>query len=228
MLAGFEIIVVDDGSTDSTRSVLRELTGAYPELRVLVLAASVGQSSATIAGIRTARGKWIATLDADLQNDPTDLVRLWHALPGYDAVLGWRVKRRCCLSRRIVSQWANRVRNMALGQTICDTGCSVRIFPRTVALRLPMFHGMHRFFGPLLSRDGCRLIQVPVHDRPRQHGRSHYNLLNRSIQVVIDLLGVYWLMCRPIGCQVVQMWGAERVVSGSESRVLDTIRAPLQ
>ena len=85
-----------------------------------------------------------------------------------------------------------------LGQSIRDTGCSVRIFPRALALRLPMFHGVHRFFGPLLLREGCRLVQVPVHDRPRSHGRSHYNLWNRSLQVVVDLLGVAWLMHRPL------------------------------
>ena len=181
-------------STDRTTEVLRALALDYPELRGLVLGAGVGQSSATFAGIRAARGDWIATLDADLQNDPADLVRLWEALPGHDAVLGWRVKRHDVWSRRVISRWANRVRNGLLGQSIRDTGCSVRIFPREVALRLPAFRGVHRFFGPLLLREGCRLVQVPVGHRPRPHGRSHYNLWNRSIQVVVDLLGVAWLL----------------------------------
>ena len=118
---------------------------------------AAGQSSATVAGIRAARGNWVATLDADLQNDPADLVRLWNALPGHDAALGWRSNRQDVWSRRVISRWANRVRNMVLGQSIRDTGCSVRIFPREVALRLPVFHGVHRFFGPLLLREGCRL-----------------------------------------------------------------------
>ena len=146
---------------------LRELSDAYPELRWLRLALTVGQSSAMVAGIRAARGKWIATLDADLQNDPADLVQLWKALPGYDAALGWRVTRQDVVSKRVISHWANRVRNRVLGQSIRDTGCSVRIFSRAMALRLPMFHGMHRFMGPLLLREGCKLIQVPVNHRPR-------------------------------------------------------------
>ena len=151
-----------------------------------------------MAGIRAARGNWIATLDADLQNDPADLIRLWRALPGHDAVLGWRVKRQDVWSKRLISYWANLLRNKVLGQSIRDTGCSVRIFPRALALRLPTFNGMHRFFGSLLLREGCRLVQVPVHHRPRSHGRSHYNFWNRSFQVVIDLLGVIWLMHRPL------------------------------
>ncbi len=197
-LAAFEILVIDDGSTDQTRSILAALAGVYPELRTLTLACSVGQTAATIAGIRAARGSWIATLDADLQNDPADLVRLWDVLPGYGAALGWRVNRQDVWSRRTISQWANCLRNLVLGQSIRDTGCSVRIFSRDLALRLPTFYGAHRFLGPLLIREGCRVVQVPVYHRRRSHGRSHYNLWNRSFQVVIDLLGVAWLMQRPV------------------------------
>jgi glycosyltransferase involved in cell wall biosynthesis len=195
-LSGFEILIVDDGSTDRTTRVLEELAGVYPELRPLCLRSSVGQSAAIAAGMDVARGDWIATLDADLQNDPADLAALWEALPGHDAALGWRVRRADAWSRRAISRLANAVRNAVLGQAIRDTGCSVRIFPRAVALRLPRFHGMHRFFGPLLLRDGCRVGQVPVNHRPRPHGRSHYNLRNRSLRVVVDLLGVAWLMRR--------------------------------
>jgi glycosyltransferase involved in cell wall biosynthesis len=207
-LYGFEIIVVDDASTDRTRGVLRALTMLYPELRSVLLAAHAGQSAATVAGIRAARGDWIATLDADLQNDPADLKRLWTALAGHDAALGWRINRRDILRKRVISRCANWARNGVLGQSIRDTGCSVRIFPRNVALRLPMFCGVHRFFGPLLLREGCQLVQVPVCHRPRLHGRSHYNLWNRSFQLVADLFGVAWLLCRPLAYEVVQVWDA--------------------
>jgi glycosyltransferase involved in cell wall biosynthesis len=196
-LDAFEIVVVDDGSTDVTRAVLQELTTAYPELRPLSLAFNVGQSAATAAGFRAARGDWVATLDADLQNDPADLAELWLALPGHDAALGWRSKREDVWSKRVISLWANRIRNQVLGQSIRDTGCSVRIFSRAMALRLPMFHGCHRFFGPLLLREGCRIVQLPVNHRPRPHGRSHYNIWNRSLRVIVDLFGVAWLMRRP-------------------------------
>jgi glycosyltransferase involved in cell wall biosynthesis len=199
----FEVVVVDDGSTDETPALLDRLATAFPELRSVRLARNVGQSSATAAGFRAARGGWVATLDADLQNDPADLARLWDALPGHDAALGWREKRRDVWSKRIISRWANRIRNAVLGQSIRDTGCSVRIFPRAVALRLPMFQGCHRFFGPLLIREGCTIIQRPVNHRPRPHGSSHYNLWNRSARVVVDLLGVAWLMRRGVQYEVI-------------------------
>ena len=189
---------MDDGSTDETSLVLKVLAELHTELRPLRLKARVGQSGSSTAGIRSARGNWIATLDADLQNDPADLVNLWKALAGHDVALGWRLTRADSWLRRVISLVANKVRNTVLGQSIRDTGCSVRIFPRAVALRLPYFQGMHRFLGPLLLREGCRVIQVPVNHRPRLHGRSHYNLWNRSLRVLVDLVGVMWLINRAV------------------------------
>ena len=197
-LPGFEVVLVDDASTDGTPEVLVELAIVYPELRSIRLACNAGQSAATVAGFRAARGDYVATLDADLQNDPKDLARLWDLLPGFDAVLGWRVTRRDVWSKRQISRWANRVRNAVLGQSIRDTGCSVRIFPREAALRMPMFRGSHRFFGPLLLREGCAIRQEPVGHRPRPHGTSHYSFRNRSWKVVVDLVGVAWLMRRAV------------------------------
>jgi dolichol-phosphate mannosyltransferase len=220
-LAGFEVVVVDDGSTDETQQVLLDLGKGYPELRWVTLAATAGQSAATIAGILNARGNWIATLDADLQNDPADLVHLWNALPGHDAALGWRTTREDVVSKRALSICANWVRNSVLRQSIRDTGCSVRIFPRASALRLPRFHGMHRFIGPLLLREGCELVQVPVKHRPRISGRTHYNLWNRSLSVLIDLLGVIWLLRRPVRYQVNtrRRSGITANISHAENRV---------
>jgi glycosyltransferase involved in cell wall biosynthesis len=194
----FEVIVIDDGSTDGTRDVLTVLATAHPSLRPLFLRRSIGQSSCLIAGIRQARGLWIATLDGDLQNHPADLEILWRALPGHHAALGWRVRRADRLSKRLTSWAANHVRNVVLGQGIRDTGCALRIFPRSFGLRLPAFDGVHRFIGPLLLREGCHVVQVPVSHRPRVHGQSHYNFWNRSWHVLVDLLGVAWLMRRPV------------------------------
>ena len=202
-LAAFEVLIVDDASTDETPHVLSALSEAYSELRWLRLASTVGQSSATVAGIRAARGNWIATLDADLQNNPADLIQLWKVLPGYDVALGWRLSRHDVVSKRVISFWANQARNIVLGQAIRDTGCSVRIFSRAMALRLPMFHGMHRFIGPLLLREGCKLIQVPVGHRPRLRGCSNYNFWNRSLNVIVDLVGVAWLLRRPVRYRVI-------------------------
>lgn len=217
-LAGFEILVVDDGSTDDTPGVLLGLMGAYPELRPILLARHAGQSSAISAGFRAARGAWVAILDADLQNRPVDLAMLWDALPGYDAALGWRTKREDVWSKRIISRCANRVRNWVLGQSIRDTGCAVRIFPRAVALRFPMFDGAHRFFGPLLIREGCRIVQMPVTHRPRPHGKSHYNIFNRSLKVIVDLLGAAWLMRRPIRYEVGWQTGDDLAPSPARGR----------
>jgi glycosyltransferase involved in cell wall biosynthesis len=221
-LSGFEVVVVDDGSTDGTQQVLLELSEVYSELRWATLATTTGQSSATVTGILVARGNWIATLDADLQNDPADLVHLWNALPGHDAALGWRTTRQDVVSKRVLSVCANWVRNLVLRQSIRDTGCSVRIFSRARALRLPRFHGMHRFIGPLLLREGCELIQVPVKHRLRASGRTHYNLWNRSLCVLIDLLGVVWLLRRPVRYQVSPQRGPGMTagISRSESTVL--------
>lgn len=201
LLRAFEIIVVNDGSTDSTSTILKQLEACYPGLRTITLPKNMGQSIAILAGLRGAQGDMVGTLDADLQNDPADLVALWKALPGYDVALGWRVNRADTFGKRIVSRLANWTRNRLLRQSIQDTGCSLRLFPRAVALRLPFFQGMHRFWGPLFLREGCRLIQVPVRHYPRTSGRSHYTLWNRSIMVMFDLLGVMWLMRRPVQYQ---------------------------
>lgn len=221
-LDDFEIVVVDDGSTDATTAVLRDLEAMYPELRPIVLASNAGQSAATLAGFRAARGNWVAILDADLQNNPADLALLWDALPGYDAALGWRTKREDVWTKRVISKWANRSRNWVLGQSIKDTGCAVRIFPRALALRFPMFHGAHRFYGPLLLREGCRIIQVPVTHRPRPHGRSHYTLRNRSIKVIVDLFGVAWLMRRPVRYQVAP------TIPVAEASVVPPVSSPIR
>jgi hypothetical protein len=108
-----------------------------------------------------------------------------------------------------------------LGQSIRDSGCSVRIFPRRLALRLPIFHGVHRFLGPLLSREGCRLIQVPVNHRPRPYGQSHYNLWNRSLAVIVDLAGVAWLMRRTLTYRLIEKSDA----SGRDAAPLSRARS---
>lgn len=221
-LNGFEIIVVDDGSTDETQSVLTDLTAAYRELKGIALVRSTGQSGATLAGIHAARGNWIATLDADLQNDPADLARLWHALPGHDVALGWRERRQDTLCKRVVSFLANFGRNVLLGQSIHDTGCSTRIFPRAVAMRLPVFQGLHRFLGPFLVHEGCQIVQVPVNHRRRIYGRSHYHIWNRSLAVIVDLLGVVWLMRRAVRGRVLRTWR----VDGSCLQEADSLRSP--
>lgn len=216
-LDAFEVVIVDDGSTDATALVLRDLGRVVPELRPVTLAKNVGQSAATIAGFRASRGEWVGMLDADLQNPPAGLALMWDLLPGYDAALGWREKREDTWTKRHTSRLANRVRNAVLGQAIKDTGCSVRIMRRELAVRLPTFRGYHRFLGPLLIREGCRIVQMPVAHRPRGHGKSHYHFGNRSLQVVVDLLGVAWLLLRPVRYEVVSVMSSPAIWSEATS-----------
>ena len=211
-LPSYEIVIVDDGSRDETPQILQELSLRYSKLRRLRLTRSAGQSAAMFAGFQAARGTWVAVLDADLQNPPAELARLWDFLPGHDAVFGWRQQRHDSWVRRAISSLANRVRNWVLQDSIRDTGCSVRIFGRDQALRLPRFQGAHRFLGPLLQREGCRIAQVPVTHRSRTHGRSHYHFWNRSLNVLVDLVGVVWLKSRSIRYEVATESGSGRAV----------------
>lgn len=222
-LSGFELILVDDGSNDATSQVLLQLAEDYPELRAIRLGQSVGQSAAIAIGFRAARGDWVATLDADLQNDPDDLALLWDALPGHDAALGWRASRQDVWSKRALSRLANLVRNKVLGQDIKDTGCSVRIFSREMAMRIPVFQGSHRFVGPLLLREGCDLIQIPVGHRTRTHGKSHYTLVNRSLRVLVDLVGVIWLMRRAVRYEILEIMNLPRVAIDAPASCLAQI-----
>lgn len=200
----FEFIVVDDGSTDDTRAVMRSLGGVAgrPWLRcVSPDDGARGQSAAFHAGFRAARGGIVATLDADLQNDPADLVAMLERFvrTGADMVQGDRSGgRRDGLVRRVGSGVGRLVRRWILGDTIRDTGCSLRVMRRDLAVRLPLeFRGMHRFI-PVLARDlGATVVEMPVRHRPRHAGRSNYGLgIGRAIPGLIDCLAVRWMRSR--------------------------------
>ncbi len=195
-----EIVVVDDGSSDETAAVVSRFAAIDNRFRCVSLVRQSGQSTALSAAISFAKGDWLATLDADGQNDPADIPLLWEeARHGHvQAVLGWRRNRQDNYRTRWVSRAANCIRNRVLGQTIIDTGCSTRLIKATAMLRLPRFEGWHRFLGPMLVASGAKLSQVPVNHRPRANGRSHYNWRNRGLRVVADLLGVAWLNRRMI------------------------------
>lgn len=194
----YEILVVDDGSSDETASVLRKLQGEHGALRVLCLDRHCGQSSALEAGLRAARGEWLITLDADGQNPPHEIARLVDALPGWDAVCGWRRDRQDRPWKRLSSRVANAVRRFVLKDGIHDIGCSLRVFHRDClrGVKLRMFRGLHRFFPALLVLAGYRVHQVPVGHRPRRKGRSHYSTWNRLIGPLVDLWAVRWMKRR--------------------------------
>jgi len=200
-LAGeaYEIIFIDDGSTDGTAQALAALKGEIPQLRVLRHSRNLGQSR----GIRTgARGDILVTLDGDGQNDPADMPNLLAALradPATGLVSGVRVKRKDTASRRIASRLGNGFRNLMLGDGATDTGCGLKAMRRRAFLELPYFDHIHRFLIALVLRDGWKVSYVPVNHRPRLTGASKYTNLGRMLVSVHDLLGVRWLQRRHRG-----------------------------
>lgn len=203
VLAGraFEVIVVDDGSSDSTAAETLGMRSTVPQLRLLRHAQRRGQSAALISGVRTARAAWVVTLDGDCQNDPRDIETLLAARDAardetVQLVVGMRVNRRDTPWRRIQSRVANAVRSRLLGDGTPDTGCGLKLFLRETFLALPRFNHMHRFLPALFLREGARVISVPVNHRPRAAGRSKYGMLDRLGAGIVDLLGVMWLIRR--------------------------------
>ena len=193
----WEVIYVDDGSTDGTAERLREGLRRHSRLRVLRHSESCGQSRALLTGVRAARAPWVVTLDGDGQNDPADIPRLLQALRGPEAapelemVIGHRVRRRDHGWRRLTSRIANGVRGRLLRDRTPDSGCGLKVFAR-----LPYFDHMHRFLPALIRREGGRMRSVEVSHRPRERGRSNYGTLDRLGVGIVDLFGVVWLRRR--------------------------------
>ena len=198
----YEVLMIDDGSTDGSDEALRRLRDVYPALRVVRFARNAGQTAAMDAGFRRARGDVIVTLDADLQNDPADIPRLLRELAGWDAIVGVRQVRRDSFVRRVSSRVANYVRNRLSDETISDTGCSLKAYRREALSRLVLYDGMHRFLPTLLKMEGFRVRELPVGHRPRAHGRSKYGISNRLVPSFLDLLAVRWMKKRRLRYEV--------------------------
>jgi len=204
---GLEILFVDDGSRDASRSRLQAIAEKEPRVRVLALAARHGQSAALDAGFRAARGELIAMLDADLQNDPADLPLLLEALGKADLVCGVRLARRDSFARRVSSRVANAFRNLVTGESIRDVGCSLRVMRRRHLERVKLHRGMHRFLPTLLALEGARVIELPVAHRPRRHGRSKYGIADRMFVGLVDVFAVRWMKSRRLeyrACELVR------------------------
>ncbi|GEM_PF-505421 len=200
----FEIVLVDDASTDGSFEVLRNLAGRYPELRALRLARRSGQSAALLAGIHASRGRWIITSDSDLQNDPRDLVQMIQATRDADLVCGWRKHRQDPQWRKLVSRIANWYRRRHLDDGVHDSGCGLKLMKREVALSLLPFDGVHRFIPAIAQIEGFKVSEVVVNHRPRQRERSKYTFFNRLIRPIQDLKGVAWYRRRRVHYEIAE------------------------
>lgn len=194
----YELIVIDDGSTDGTFDELADLQRRDPRMRVVRFRRNYGQSSAFAAGFALARGRFVATFDGDLQNDPADLPRLLSLAETHDIVCGWRKTRRdAWLTRTLPSMVANRLLGLVTGIPLHDNGCSLKVFRAEVVKPLRLRPGMHRYLPALASQLGGRIVEVEVNHRPRRFGQSKYGL-SRTFRVLADLLRLRALMRRAI------------------------------
>jgi glycosyltransferase involved in cell wall biosynthesis len=191
----YEVIVIDDGSTDDTYARLARLQATDPRLRVIRFRRNFGQTAAFSAGFSHARGRYIVTSDGDLQNDPRDIPRMLAEVErGHDIVCGWREKRRDpFITRRIPSMLANRLISWATGVSLHDYGCSLKVFRAEVVKPLKLYGEMHRFLPAIASEMGVSISEMVVNHRPRRHGRSNYGL-SRTIRVMLDLMTVKFLL----------------------------------
>ncbi len=191
----YQILVVDDGSTDGTRDLLRRLAADDLRLRAVLLRKNCGQTAAMSAGFALARGDVFVTLDGDLQNDPADIPRLLVEIEnGYDIVCGWRRRRHDAVATRLLpSKLANLLIRRATGVPIHDTGCSLKAYRGWVVRNLTLYSEMHRFIAALGAGLGARVTEVPVRHHPRRYGRSKYGL-GRIFRVVIDLVVIKMLI----------------------------------
>ncbi|MGE3145304.1 MAG: glycosyltransferase family 2 protein [Pseudorhodoplanes sp.] len=194
----FEIVYVNDGSSDATGEELAQLSAARPYLRQMRHARSCGQSSAVTTGVLASRASVVATLDGDGQNDPQFIPQMVAALsdPRVGLVAGQRVGRKATGFKKLQSRIANGVRGAILRDGTRDTGCGLKAFRRDLFLRLPYFDGLHRFLPALIRREGYAIAYVDVIDRPRGHGVSNYGFFDRLWVGIMDLIGVWWLIRR--------------------------------
>ncbi len=197
----YEVIIVDDGCTDDSPKLLADAMKASPWLRVLKLNKNSGQSAAFEAGFAAARGEVIATIDADLQNDPEEIPRLLPMLNdggqgGYDMITGWRKERADTWFRRRQTRIANRIRNAVSQETIQDSASSLKLYKAHALKGLKLFNGAHRFFPTLVKMRGYTVLETPVKHSPRHAGTAKYGFRNRALRAFIDLLAIRWMKSR--------------------------------
>jgi dolichol-phosphate mannosyltransferase len=200
----WEVLCIEDGSTDGTLEVLEKLKQTKPYLKVLIFSSNFGQSSAFDAGFKEAQGDFIITLDGDRQNDPSDIPKLLSYVQNYDLVCGIRAQRKDGQIKKITSLIANAVRSRVCGDGVQDTGCSLKVYRKSCLRKIKMYQGMHRFLPALFQIEGFRVGELPVNHRPRTAGKTKYNFLNRSFNTIIDMLAVRWMKKRHLAYKIKQ------------------------
>lgn len=202
----FELILVDDGSTDHSWQCIERLVAADRRVRGIRFQFNCGETAASDAGMRHARGTYVMTMDADLQNDPRDIPAFLAAMTeGVDCVCGTRVAERAKgdnLVKVISSRIANWVRNKLSDEQISDAGCTYRCIRRECLAQIKLYRGLHRFIPTLLKMEGYRIVEIPVRNNPRVHGESKYGVWNRLFKSFRDLLAIRWMKTRILGWRV--------------------------
>lgn len=192
----FEILYIDDGSTDGSSQLMDHLAAQYPQVRVLHFDRNYGKTAALDAGFKHAGGDLILTMDGDLQLDPADIPHLLPLAATYDLVCGWRQDRHDSILRKISSRVGNFIRRVVTGDRLHDTGCELKLFRRAVVEKIQLFEGLHRFMPALALMHGFTVTEVPVRHYPRIHGISKYGVGNRFFKVLYDLIGFRWMRAR--------------------------------
>lgn len=200
----FEIVLVDDGSTDKSFDVIKELSAKHMEVRYIRFKKNAGQTAAFDAGFKNAMGEVLITLDADLQNDPNDIPNLLKFIPEYDVVCGWREKRQDSVVKKISSKVGNGFRNFLTNENIHDTGCSLKVYKKEFVDEIKLFRGMHRFLPTLLKMEGAKVVEVKVNHNPRKFGKSKYNVMNRLFSGLYDVLAVRWMQKRKLNYEITE------------------------
>lgn len=198
----WELICIDDGSTDETPTILKDLSNQKPYLRVITFLKNYGQSSAFDAGFKAAKGDFVITLDGDGQNDPKDIPKMIELIENADLVCGIRLKRKDRLSKRWISKLANCTRQWVCEDGVSDTGCSLKIYRKSSLNQIKMYNGMHRFLPALFKIEGFRIEEIPVNHRERINGISNYHFFNRSFNTLADLWAVRWMKNRHLKYQI--------------------------
>ncbi|MDI6759341.1 MAG: glycosyltransferase family 2 protein [Candidatus Brocadiaceae bacterium] len=200
----YEVIFVDDASTDRSWEVMKELRANNPHVRVIRFRKNCGESAALEAGFKAARGDVVVAMDADLQSDPKDIPGLLEKLKEYDVAWGLRAERKDEWLRSLMSWGGNTLRQVIMGDNARDAGSPLRVMRREVVQKVKLFKGLHRFYPTLCRMEGFKVIEIPISHFPRKFGESKYNIRNRLFKFLVDLLAVKWMQNRRIDYEVVE------------------------